>query len=138
MLKRASDTIDNRDSVIVNLNKTIKDYQNKINSDQDILIQSKQDSKNIADLNDQIENLNYKNKELENKVKITQTFLDEKTNECDTLLKQVNSYKNFLADCENELHEFKNDCDNEIDSLKQQLQRYKTSIYSCSDMYSNN
>ena len=78
MLKRASDTIDNRDSVIVNLNKTIKDYQNKINSDQDILIQSKQDSKNIADLNDQIENLNYKNKELENKVKITQTFLDEK------------------------------------------------------------
>ena len=78
MLKRASDTIDNRDSVIVKLNKTIKDYQNKINSDQDILIQSKQDSKNIADLNDQIENLNYKNKELENKVKITQTFLDEK------------------------------------------------------------
>ena len=78
MLKRASDTIDNRDSVIVKLNKTIKDYQNKVNSDQDILIQSKQDSKNIADLNDQIENLNYKNKELENKVKITQTFLDEK------------------------------------------------------------
>ena len=38
-----------------------------------------------------------------------------------------------MADCENELHEFKNDCDNEIDSLKQQLSRTQDDLNEAKD-----
>ena len=130
LLKQSSESITKKDNMIFELREVINSTNRKLKQDKDELEKEKsnlnQQKKKIMDekleLEGKIEELQYKNSDLSKKLKLSQTFLDEKSAEYDKNIKIMAEGKRKLAKCETELESLKSSYQEEIDELKSDLE----------------
>ena len=77
------------------------------------------------ELQNKIEELTYKNKDLTKKLELSHSFLNEKSEEYDNAVKLSSENKKKLAQCQSELETLKSSYLEETDLLREELERAK-------------
>ena len=131
VLKLTSDSISKKDGMISELKNLINSSGKKIKEERGSVQKEKEQldeqrrkiMEEKLQLEAKLEELNYQNKDLKKKLELSQSFLNEKSNEYDENIKTSSDLKRKLAQWQTELETIKTAYQEETSALKQELEK---------------
>lgn len=122
VLKLTSQNMSKKDIMISELRDIVNSSNKKILLEKEEI---KKEKGEIESYKNKIDELTYKNKDLIKKLELTQSFLDEKSNEYDLTVKQSFENKKKMVQIQNELESIKSHYEDQIDTYSKEIDKLK-------------